>query len=397
MVRGTHEQKRQETGQQRASEQAAEASQARPRPGETTRPLGELRAHAEAGVVPALAGGEYRALLEDIRERGVLTPLEITEAGVVLDGHERLRAARELGLRELPVRTVSPADEFEYMLRSSLIRRHLSGSQRAALVVELAEYRLAREEGKERRRANLHGSPDVVALPHRGERTREWAARLAGVSPRTIQDAATVREGDPALFEQVKAGTQTAEQAARRVRQARKRAQLGPAVMPEGPFDLVYADPPWRSGNPESAYAPENHYPTMTQAEITALPIPAAEDAVLFLWATAPLLPQALEVMAAWGFEYKTELVWVKPSIGLGNWLRHRHEPLLLGRRGRFACPPFERRVDSVMTAERGRHSEKPECAYERLEWMYPDARKVELFARRQRPGWAVYGNEIAA
>jgi N6-adenosine-specific RNA methylase IME4 len=129
--------------------------------------------------------------------------------------------------------------------------------------------------------------------------------------------------------------------------------------------------------------------------EIATLPIPAAPNSILFLWAVNCHLPQALEVMRAWGFEYKTNLVWVKQSIGLGYWARNRHELLLVGRRGGVALPDPEDRPDSVIEAKRGRHSEKPARVYELLERMYPQASKLELFARGPvRAGWVAWGKE---
>jgi N6-adenosine-specific RNA methylase IME4 len=170
----------------------------------------------------------------------------------------------------------------------------------------------------------------------------------------------------------------------------------GPPPLPQGPFDLLYADPPWQLGHPDSPHAPENHYPTLPLEEIKALKVPAAEDALLFLWAVTALLPEALEVIAAWGFSYKSCLVWVKDWIGPGTWLRNRHELLLVGRRGDHRPPDPEDRVDSVLEAPRGRHSEKPAEVYELLERMYPRASKLELFARgAPRAGWAAWGNEV--
>jgi N6-adenosine-specific RNA methylase IME4 len=136
----------------------------------------------------------------------------------------------------------------------------------------------------------------------------------------------------------------------------------------------------------------------MTLEEIKALPVPAVDDAVLFLWAVASKLPEALEVMKAWDFEYKTCLTWVKDWIGLGTWVRHRHELLLLGRRGNYPPPEPEDRPDSVIEAPRGRHSEKPACVYELIERAYPHASKLELFARGvPRNGWSAWGNEVEA
>jgi N6-adenosine-specific RNA methylase IME4 len=218
---------------------------------------------------------------------------------------------------------------------------------------------------------------------------------LAGVSPRLIQDVHTVREADPDLFARVKAGEVPANRAAKQVRRARSHASLPPPPpLPEGPFEIVLADPPWQLGTPGSDRAPENHYPTMALEEIAALPVPAANDALLFLWAVTSLLPQALEVMAAWGFEYRTALVWVKDKLGLGHWTRNRHELLLLGRRGDYPVPDEPDRPDSVIEAPRRRHSQKPDEVYALIERMYPQASRVELFARHARPGWVRWGNE---
>lgn len=356
---------------------------------------GALREHPQAHLVPAADFEQYRMLRGDIEERGIVTPLEVTAGLVVLDGHQRLRIASELELATVPVRIVNVEDEVRYLLLAALRRRHLSASQRAALALELEECEQARLRGRARQRANLRQNAEVATLPPRGKRTRELAARLAGASPRTVQDAATVRAHDPELFEQIKQGEVAAADASRRLRRRLRDAETPPpAPLPEGPFDLIYADPPWRLGNPDSAKAPENYYPTMPLEEIVALRPPAADDALLYLWAVNMLLPEALRVIEAWGFEYVANLVWVKPSIGLGAWTRNRHELLLVGRRGRYPPPDPEDRPDSVIEAARGRHSQKPDRVYELLERAHPHARKLELFARTQRPGWAAWGNE---
>jgi N6-adenosine-specific RNA methylase IME4 len=313
-----------------------------------------------------------------------------------LDGHQRLRAACELGLDRLSVRVVAPDDEVVYLLLAALRRRQLTASQKAALALELVSYEELRAQARVRQRQNLLQHTEVATLPPRGK-TREHLAEIAGVSARTAQDVISVYEGDPALFEQVKAGAVAAPLAARRVRRAKRDAACPPAPpLPQDPFAIVYADPPWQLGNPDGPFAPENHYPTMPLEEIKELTVPAAEDALLFLWAVNCLLPQAIEVMAAWGFAYVTNLAWIKPSIGLGRWVRNRHELLLLGRKGGFRAPELEDLPDSVIEAPRGRHSQKPERVYELIEQMYPQASRLELFARgRPRPGWAFWGNEV--
>ena len=253
----------------------------------------ELCAHADASLVPALPPAEAAALAADIRVRGILSPLDVTAAGVILDGHERLRAARELGLKEVPVRIVAPSDERSYILLAALRRKHLNPGQRAAIGLDLDEVEQERQEARERQRANLRQNTEVASSPPRGERTRDRVAERTGASPRTVQDTETVRTYDRALFEQVKRGDIRAEQAARRVRRARRDAELGPPPpLPEGPFELIYADPPWQLGNADGEKAPEKHYSTMPLADMVALQPPAAADAILYLWGSTCACPR---------------------------------------------------------------------------------------------------------
>lgn len=178
----------------------------------------------------------------------------------------------------------------------------------------------------------------------------------------------------------------------------RKREDAPP--LPEGKYDLILSDPPWRYEHVKTeSRAIENQYPTMTLDEICALPVAdlAADDAVLFLWATSPKLAEALRVIEAWGFTYRTCMVWVKDKIGMGYYARQRHELLLIATRGTPGTPLPADREDSVIEAPRRAHSEKPKEAYEAIERMYPFAKKVELFARAGREGWSSWGNEVDA
>ena len=165
-----------------------------------------------------------------------------------------------------------------------------------------------------------------------------------------------------------------------------------------GPFSVIYADPPWRYDFSKSKSRDvENQYPTMTTEDLCALPIPAADDAVLYLWATAPKLEEALRVLKAWGFRYKTHAVWDKEIIGMGYWFRGQHELLLVGTRGNVKAPAQELRVSSVIRERRTVHSRKPERVQDMIERWFPDGPRIELFARRARPGWTVWGNEVEA
>lgn len=185
------------------------------------------------------------------------------------------------------------------------------------------------------------------------------------------------------------------------IRQVKHKAKIDAievGSVPSGVYDVIAADPPWAYDNAGFEQSSAGHYPTMDVDTICRLPQTSetfpkfADPAVLFLWATSPLLPSALTVMAAWGFEYRGSLVWIKDKApGLGWWLKTRHELLLVGVRG--SCTPIEK-VDSVIDSAAQKHSEKPAEAYARIVTMFPGLRNVECFARAPRPGWDVWGDE---
>ena len=139
---------------------------------------------------------------------------------------------------------------------------------------------------------------------------------------------------------------------------------------------------------PEMDRATKNHSSWLGEMKARDLPSIAADDCVLFHWATVPLLPQALEVMAAWGFTYKSQFVWVKDMEGHGYWNRDQHEILLVGTKGDIPAPAVDTQLSSVIFAPRGEHSEKPEHFYELIEHYYPTSPKIEVNARRARDGW---------
>jgi N6-adenosine-specific RNA methylase IME4 len=163
----------------------------------------------------------------------------------------------------------------------------------------------------------------------------------------------------------------------------------------EGPFDIILADPPWQYDEASTeSRAIENQYPTATLAEIKEQVPDAAEESVLFLWATAPKLFEAYQVLFAWGFNYRTHAVWDKQIIGMGYWFRGQHELLLVGTRGSFPPPPEFLRVSSIFTEKRSSHSTKPECVYQWIEKVWPKARKQEMYARKSRSGWSTWGKQ---
>jgi len=169
-----------------------------------------------------------------------------------------------------------------------------------------------------------------------------------------------------------------------------------PPPLPHGPFRVVVvADPPWQYGRADD---PTHHgtcpNPTMPLEAIQKLPVGplACDDSILWLWTTNAHLRQAFDVAAAWGFETKTVLTWVKDRFGTGEWLRGQTEHCLLAVRGRPTVTLTNQ--STVLEAPVRDHSRKPEEFYELVEALCPGS-KVELFARTPRRGWCQHGAEI--
>ena len=161
-------------------------------------------------------------------------------------------------------------------------------------------------------------------------------------------------------------------------------------------FGTTYADPPWSYSNNATRNAARKQYATMSMDEIKSLPVPdlAKDNAHLHLWATVPLIADALDLMQYWGYRYVSMLTWCKPRIGMGNYYRVNTEHLLLGIKGKQRFPEEHRNIGTWMKLKNTRHSEKPGEIRQMIENISP-AGRLELFGRKAHPGWTVWGNEI--
>ena len=369
--------------------------------------------HPATACLPDLPEIEFDTLKADIKEHGLKVPI-VTMNGKIVDGRQRLRACRELGIEPTFAELGGKQSAEEAVLSLNLIRRHLTESQRAMIGIRLVTTKLGSNQS----------TGDGVS--------QQDAAKLLGVSPDSLQRARKVEQTDmPALVRKVEAGKLTVHEAVqlsklptkdlkkvlaandedfrKRVKDARvkvrelkvekikekleaARASNQPLDVVSGQYGVLYIDPPWD-------YQPEIQlgYPTMSRDELLALPVAekAADDAVCFLWSPASQLPLALEVMKAWGFDYKTHAIWDKESPSTGSYFHSRHELLLLGTKGTLPEVEPKCRHQSIIAEKRGQHSRKPKAAYVMIEQMYPGLSKLELFARgKARDGWAVWGNE---
>ena len=167
-------------------------------------------------------------------------------------------------------------------------------------------------------------------------------------------------------------------------------------------FRTILADPPWqltmrgkRKRSKEPNLPSSLEYPTMSLEQICDLPVAnfAADDCHLWLWTTNQHLFDGYRVMQAWGFKYLAPIHWIKPS-GVGNWFIHRTQTVLFGYKNKCVFALERYKPNILMTGDPKSHSQKPDEMYELIEEISQGPR-LELFARRKRPGWMTWGNEV--
>ncbi len=353
-------------------------------------------------------------LTADIAANGLREPIKVFQ-GQIVDGRARLQACNDAKVEprfeeaEIPNGNVKA-----FVISKNLHRRHLNDSQRAMIAAKLANLEVG---------ANQH-TTDAM--------TQKAAAEAFKVSVDTLQRAKKVNEvGVPALKDAVQAGKLDVTNAAviaslppekqvevvamepkailaaaKKINKENKavirkkqldhliklRKQNKPLHVDGQTFELICADPAW-----DYLGTLDTPYPTMPLAEILAMPVTqrAAKDAVLFLWVPASLVAEGLEVIKAWGFNYKTCAVWKKGESGTGGYFRVNHEMLMFATRGDVPTVAEGKRPVSCFEEAKREHSVKPEKAFEMIDAMYPELTKLELFCRgTPRQGWSGWGNE---
>lgn len=369
--------------------------------------------HEYADLFPMLDDVELGELTEDIRRNGLIEDIVLYE-GKILDGRNRYLACREAGVEPRFVQH-NGRDPIVYVVSKNLHRRHLTSSQRAVIALDVLPRLEARARARQRATLKQGDEHPVSQMFDEREQGRadEQAAALYETNRQYISDAKRLAEEAPDLLDQVREKKLTLPKAKRELEERQRLAsvQAYSERVKEMPvfdkvYNVVYADPAWQYQYKWGNGVAENHYKTMSLEDICALPgtlgLRVADDAVLFLWVTNPFLAKALRVVEAWGFEYKTNIAWVKTDLdrpGVGHYVRGRHELLYICTRGSFTpldkhlSPP----IGSVLEAPLQEHSRKPDEVYGIIERLYPHTTRIELFARQQRDGWDAWGNECDA
>ena len=330
-------------------------------------------------------------LVDSIKRNGLIVPIWITRDNIIISGHRRVNACKKLGMTKITAEIRLYSDSL--VIESNRYREKTwSEKLKEAEALEKILGPKAKEKQKE---GGMNKVVQNSEQPVNFNKVLMQTARTIGTSHDTLHKVKLIAQKSPELLKEIDAGDKTVNSAYMQL-QRENIITKNPKPLPSGVYHVIYADPPWQyEGSLSSRGKPENHYIVMSLDEICKLQVPSANDSVLFLWATAPKLKEALQVMDSWGFEYRTNLVWVKDKIGTGFYFRGKHELLLVGRKGKLPIPRESNRPDSVLFAPRTQHSQKPQQVYNLIERMYPDCKYLELFARTERKNWVSWGNEV--
>lgn len=404
--------------------------------------------HPLAHIFPMLAEARRPSFRASLAEQGQNHPI-ILHRGHILDGRNRERELYELGK---PVAYVifegSQRQALDFVIAENLERRDLTDKQRAMIAATIANMKLG--DNQHTREAPAIAGPSLPLADGASEDSSDDdkaklsltdAAKVMHVSLGSAERAAVIeRKGTDELKEAVKSGSvslltgatlaelpaaeqkqvaalsekeilakakeirdrKNKERREERVEKLKKQAAANTPLSTARKFPVIYFDPATKFAAGDSDRSTENHYGTMKEEELAALPIGelATADAVLFMWSTAPWLRKSIRLIEGWGFEYKTNSIWDKETIGLGFWFQNQHEHLIVATRGKMVAPENGSILGrSVYREKKGEHSAKPLYFRDIIDRVpeYRELPKVELFARVDGPmpeGWFAWGNE---
>lgn len=383
-----------------------------------------------------LSDAMVNEIAESLTRVGQINPVSVFQPNArptLIAGHHRLAAAKRLGWETIKC-LIMPSDMTEDDLLLSeidenLARGELSAAERA---IHIAERKAIYERNNPKAKHGAVGrggkkdvnftsfSDDTATKTGRSKSSVAKDSTRAKNIPNIADVIGTsLDKGDEldALAklpsqkqDEVIAKAKAGEKVSAKVEAKKvKRAEIEQATaakivaLPVKKYGVIYADPEWKFkafSEETTNHGPQDHYSVSETEDIAKRDIQsiAHSDCVLFLWATVPMLPDALKVMEAWGFQYKSQMVWVKDRAGTGYWTRNKHEILLIGTKGKPTCPAPGENPESVVVAPVGSHSEKPERFAEIIECLYPNIPKIELNRRGPaRHGWDAWGAETEA
>ena len=397
-------------------------------------------------LIPPLSDNDYQQLKDSLLREGCRDPICVWN-NTIVDGHNRYAICTE---NNIPYKTknveFASRDEAKlWMIDVQLSRRNMEladkiilAQQKKPLLEKIAKERmrlgrtntLASESRvlqlEKPSLASESDNPvdeiaDILAraeakLPEKRQKVhvQEEIAKLAGCGKGTVARFEAVQRQKPELVTEIrnqrmsineaynvvtkeknqKGREERAEVIAEELAKPRTSSYID-IFTTENKYRIIYADPPWSYGdkqNIDGLGGAEKHYPTMPLEDICNLPVPALDNAVLFLWVTSPFLEDCFKVINAWGFKYKSSFVWDKVKHNMGHYNSVRHEFLLVCTKG-SCTPDVQKLYDSVVSIERTDHSRKPKEFRDIIDTLYPTGNRLEMFAREAPDGWDVWGN----
>jgi len=366
----------------------------------------EYAIHSATGLFPPMSDEDFAQLKADIQQNGQKMPILVYRNKIV-DGRERLRACRELGIDprfddvgKLDVPTQA------FIVSQNLHRRHLSDSQRALIAGELSNTKKGANQhtaeavsqkqaaaackvsidsvGRAKAVLNCE-TPGLAKVVRDGDLDVSTAALLSKI-PTDALDRLVMQKVEvmkkAAHDLRLKSAEEKRKKSADRIVERAVSQSLKKAV---GPFNLIYVDAPW--GKVDS-----KGLPIMSRSDLELQPVQqlSSDDTMLFMWVPHDRLEDGFKVLAAWGFRYRSHAVWNKGGKGAGPYFRVNHELLLFATRGEVPMVPAAARAVSVMDWP-AKGKQRPKEAYDLIDSMFPELSKIELFPcanAAPRAGW---------
>lgn len=375
--------------------------------------IANLEAHPATRCIPSMTEAERIALQADIKGKGQRDSIKVVE-GMIIDGRERYRICRELG--------ISPKVEFidlpDGMTATDLVmgfnfhRRNLTESQRAIIAASMSNtkvgsnqaskgvitqgeaaaiYGVSRDSLIRAKKVLDSGNQSLIRAVLEGRLDVSNACRILGATGNIGRDFSKMSAAGLVQVAKAAVALKNEKKREAKLAQAEEARSANKPLKPNGKrYGLIYADPPWKC-LPESATGyPLDHLEKICAEFDHEL---AEENAVLALWVPPNQIEAGLAVVKAWGFTFKTTMVWDKQRTGTGQYFLNQHEYLFIATRGKPLRPC--KHYSSVLRDKRSStHSQKPIGAYGMLEDMYEGLSKLEMYARNVREGWDGWGNQ---
>lgn len=350
-------------------------------------------------LIPPLLPEEYIGLEESIKEEGCRDAIIIWD-GIIIDGHNRYEICKNHNIKFRTIeKKFNDRDEAKiWILKNQFNRRNLSELDKYRLTTQKLEIESLRDKAKEH-----HGRGKTLSTNDKVIDTRKEIAKDLKWSTGKVAQAEIVEK--KASFEQkenIAYGKESIHSVYKKLQYKQIINDFVQPELPYGKYNIILADPSWKYYE-GGLHNQSQHYKTLEIEEIKKIPVSdlSADNSILFLWVTFPILKEAFEVIEAWGFKYSTVgFVWIKKNkkedsyfFGLGNWTRSNVELCLIATRGKILRQDAS--ISQIIDSKIEEHSKKPDVIYDKIIQLVGDLPKIELFARQKREGWESWGNEI--